>query len=90
MAEIHLVKSIIWIGHNEVSARDLLGLWLHWCGVAWFALIWFGLGWLGSILQGIIWLGLVWFGWDSFSHIHNLDGTYTQKNKQTKKNMMTC
>ena len=54
MAEIHLVKLLIWIGHNEVIARDLLGFWLRWCDVAWFALIWFGLGWLGSILQGII------------------------------------
>ena len=30
--------------------RDLLGFWLHWCGLVWFALIWFGLGWLISIL----------------------------------------
>ena len=74
---------------NILTTRDLLGFWLRWCGVVWLALIWFGLGWLGSILYGQIWLGLVWFGWDSITHVHNLDRTNKQKNTH-KKNIMTC
>ena len=46
-------------------------------------LIWFGLGCLGIIWYSQLLLGLVWFGWDSYSHVCNLDGTYWQKNKKT-------
>ena len=82
----------MWTGWNILTTRDLLRFWLRWCGVVWFALIWFGFGWLGSILLGQIWLGLVWFGWDSFSNVHNSDGTQKQKNKKTKKHddMLSC